>query len=59
MSRAYDPSWPFPQYDERGERLLPPEWTEGNARWVPPGPGRTTRAELERELRQGAGEALL
>lgn len=22
--KQYDPNWPFPQYDENGQRLLPP-----------------------------------
>jgi hypothetical protein len=22
----YDPNWPFPQFDESGHRLLPPDW---------------------------------
>lgn len=22
--KQYDPSWPFPQYDEQGKQLLPP-----------------------------------
>lgn len=24
--KEYDPSWPFPQYDEDGKQLLPPDW---------------------------------
>jgi len=23
MQKQYDPSWPFPQYDEEGKQLLP------------------------------------
>lgn len=24
--KQYDPNWPFPQYDENGRQLLPPNW---------------------------------
>jgi|LakMenEpi03Aug12_release.lakeMendotaPanAssembly.Ray.scaffolds.fasta_scaffold1357728_2 hypothetical protein len=24
--KQYDPHWPFPQYDENGQQLLPPGW---------------------------------
>jgi hypothetical protein len=24
--KQYDPNWPFPQYDENGKQLLPPDW---------------------------------
>lgn len=25
---TYDPHWPFPQYDEHGKQLLPPDWNK-------------------------------
>lgn len=24
----HDPQWPFPQFDEQGKQLLPPDWNE-------------------------------
>lgn len=24
----YDPNWPFPQYDENGKQLFPPNWNQ-------------------------------
>lgn len=26
MTKQYDPNWPFPQYDEEGNQLLPEDW---------------------------------
>ena len=26
--KQYDPTWPFPQYDENGKQLLPPDWNK-------------------------------
>lgn len=26
--KQYDPNWPFPQYDENGKQLLPPNWNK-------------------------------
>jgi hypothetical protein len=26
--KQFDPNWPFPQYDENGKRLLPPDWNK-------------------------------
>ena len=26
--KQYDPNWPFPQYDEDGKQLLPPDWNK-------------------------------
>lgn len=26
MKKQYNPNWPFPQYDENGKQLLPPDW---------------------------------
>ena len=26
--KQYDPSWPFPQFDEQGRQLLPADWNK-------------------------------
>lgn len=26
--KQYDPTWPFPQYDEHGKQLLPVDWNK-------------------------------
>ena len=26
--KQYNPNWPFPQYDESGKQLLPPNWNK-------------------------------
>lgn len=26
--KQYDPNWPFPQFDEDGKQLLPPNWNK-------------------------------
>lgn len=26
--KQYDPNWPFPQFDENGKQLLPPNWNK-------------------------------
>lgn len=26
--KQYDPTWPFPQYDEQGRQLLPANWNQ-------------------------------
>lgn len=28
MTKQFDPHWPFPQFDEEGVQLLPPETDE-------------------------------
>lgn len=31
----YDPNWPFPQYDEHGNRLLPADWNKRQPKQTP------------------------
>jgi hypothetical protein len=26
--KEYNPNWPFPQFDEDGKQLLPPDWNK-------------------------------
>lgn len=46
--KEFNPHWPFPQYDEDGNRLMPPGWN------IKP-----TAAQLEQEMIDEIGEALL
>lgn len=31
----YDPNWPFPQFDEDGKQLLPPDWNKRQPKTAP------------------------
>lgn len=46
--KEFDPNWPFPQYDENGKQLLPPDWGK-----------RPTRAQEQQRMLEDVGEALL
>jgi hypothetical protein len=46
--REFNPHWPFPQYDEDGNQLLPPSWQD-----------KPTAAQRAQELANEVGEALL
>jgi hypothetical protein len=46
--KKYDPTWPFPQYDQKGRQLLPAGWNK-----------RPTRKQQQEALMREAGEALL
>jgi hypothetical protein len=46
--KEFNPNWPFPQYDEDGNRLLPLGWQD-----------KPTAAQRAQELADEVGEALL
>lgn len=31
--KEYNPMWPFPQYDEDGKQLLPPDWNKRESQY--------------------------
>jgi hypothetical protein len=44
----FNPTWPFPQYDENGKQILPPGWFN-----------KPTKQQEHQELLGDVGEALL